>query len=537
MAEAAVLGSAGTAIGLGLGLALGDFLVQSAPRYLEDAYGFRASVVVTPSVVLPAVAAGLGATLLATLLPALALLRVPPAEAVRPWEAGHVVARPRLLWAALVAGLLLGSAGVAASLALPGLAIAFLTMVFAGAVLAGPTLFLGAIALLARLLLGSPLRHWAGLTRLAGANLQRSPGRIVATVSACTFSLAMVVAIGGEVDGIQTSVQRFADRFGNFDLYVAATDNSYASVPLPASAADRVRAEPGVAAVHPFRSAFVTWRDRRLYLVGEDPAALRQLGVTFRSGDPAAAVASLDAGGMLISTQVAQLNHLALGDPVSIVMPGGPRGFRVSGVIDELSWPEGTMLIGSGAFSSGLLAPGMNQLLVKVSPGTDPAAVEARLASALPGVVVRTGRGLVSSIASQQSAQVAPFLQVRNVAVLVAALTVLNSLFIAVLGRSREIGIQRAIGALGREVAAALLLEASAMLLVALVAGAGLGVGLQALGTQFLIQTAGLPLRWSLDLQQLLAGGVAALVTVVLGSLYPARLASRVPVLEAIRYE
>jgi putative ABC transport system permease protein len=537
VAEAGVLGLAGSLIGFAGGFGLGRFLVQSAPRYLEDAYGFRTSMVVSPVAVIAAVAAGLGVTVLATLLPALAFRRVPPAEAVRPWSPGQVHPNRRVQGAALAAGLGLVVVGLLGARAFPSAAMMFIAILFAGATLAAPALFSGGITLLAKGLLCTQSARWAALTRLAGSNLLRNPGRVVATVSACAFALAMVVAIGGQINTVEGPAHDFADRFKNFDLYVAATDDSYTSVPLPPSAIDAVRAEPGISAVYPSRSTFITWRDRRIYLTGNDPDATRKLNFAFHSGDPAAAVTSMRTDGLLVSTQIAQNTGVTVGDHVTLFMPAGPRTFEVTGVIEELSWPEGSMVIGNQAFSRYLPAQGIGQLLVSVGAGVDPVEVKARLLQRVPNLFVRTGDELATNVAAQQAAQIQPFVQVRNAAVLVLVLSVLNSLFIAVLSRLREIGIQHAIGTTSREIGGTVFLEATAMLVVALVAGAILGVVLHMLGTEFLTETTGLPLRWSLEPRSLLGGALAALLAVVLGSLYPAWLAARVPALEAIRYE
>jgi ABC-type antimicrobial peptide transport system permease subunit len=75
------------------------------------------------------------------------------------------------------------------------------------------------------------------------------------------------------------------------------------------------------------------------------------------------------------------------------------------------------------------------------------------------------------------------------------------------------------------------------MVALALIAGAFLGTALQATGIAFLDSTTGLPFHFSFEPLALLVGAASALVIAVAGSLYPARQATRVPVLEAIAYE
>lgn len=537
LAEAAVLGAAGTALGLAGGYLLGGYLVQQTPRYIEDAYTFTAVTVIPAWTFAVAAGTGVAAAVLAAVFPARSFLRVPPAEALRPQPLGEAPIDRRLQIGALAAGLVLTALGVAGSLVERSAGALFLAPVFAGFVLMTPALFTWSTRLAAAALIGSRLRVASGVTRLAGANLLQSPRRTVATLSATAFSLALVVTIGGTIANVQSSINGFADHFRRFDLYVSATDDTYVSVPVDPSAQEAIRSLAGVSDVYALRSTFVTWRDERIWLLGEDPAALRHLGLLFHGGDPESAVASLDGDGMLISTQLAALQGVGVGDRMDLQTPAGPRSFHVTGVIEELAWPEGTVMIGNGQFVDAFRQPAVNQVVVRLAPGASPAAARTAIHARMPDAAVLSGGELVDSIHQQQSAQFAPFVQVRNVAVVVAILTVFNSMLISVIQRLREIGVQRAMGVLASEVAASLVLEAVAMLTVALVAGVVLGSLMQALGIQFLATAAGLPVQWSFAAGPILEGAAAAAITVLAGSLYPARRASQVPVLEAIAYE
>jgi ABC-type antimicrobial peptide transport system permease subunit len=94
-----------------------------------------------------------------------------------------------------------------------------------------------------------------------------------------------------------------------------------------------------------------------------------------------------------------------------------------------------------------------------------------------------------------------------------------------------------AIGLQRRQLQFALLLEAIIMVLVAFVAATGLGLVLQFLGINALTATTGLPFTWSFQPTAIGVGALSALVITLAGSLYPARQAGRVPMLEAIAYE
>ncbi|HZF11112.1 MAG TPA: ABC transporter permease [Thermoanaerobaculia bacterium] len=117
------------------------------------------------------------------------------------------------------------------------------------------------------------------------------------------------------------------------------------------------------------------------------------------------------------------------------------------------------------------------------------------------------------------------------ISLLVGGIGIMNIMLVSVTERTREIGVRLAIGAKGRHVLLQFLLEAVALSIVGGAIGVALGIAAPYLVTRF----AGMPTQVSSG-SVLLAFGFAAAIGVFFG-FYPARKASRLDPIDALRYE
>ena len=120
---------------------------------------------------------------------------------------------------------------------------------------------------------------------------------------------------------------------------------------------------------------------------------------------------------------------------------------------------------------------------------------------------------------------------VAGISLVIGGIGIMNIMLVSVTERTREIGLRMAVGARGRDILAQFLIEA----LTLSVLGGALGVLLGALATWAVGQFAGWDVRLSLD-SVLLAVGFSGVVGVFFGY-YPARRASRLQPIEALRHE
>jgi putative ABC transport system permease protein len=240
----------------------------------------------------------------------------------------------------------------------------------------------------------------------------------------------------------------------------------------------------------------------------------------------------------VLPSTVAERLGVRLGDTMTLALGGGEHlQLRVAGIVARsipgsggeavlVGWPDATAHLGvTGADVFGIrYAPGAGS-----TARTDVAAVAGGLAldlnplSRIQGAVTEAlGRvfGLFDALAL--------------VAVLVAALGIVNTLAIGVLERVREIGVLRAIGMTRRQASRMVVVEATVLGLVGVVVGALAGLGV---GAILLALSGGLPQPLGLPWATIGAAAVLGIAGPIAAAYYPSRLAAGLSIVRALQFE
>ena len=392
---------------------------------------------------------------------------------------------------------------------------------------------LGALGRLA----GLPFRGVLRLEeRLARASIVRDRARTTLTVGALAIGLAMVVAIGGVAHQSRLAAAAWLAEVIPGDALVT----SIRPIALDEDVITDLGAIDGVARVSPFATFEVARDGVRMdaaAVVGGDLLADGRL--RFVVGDRTAALEGLDAGGVaILPRSVADRIGLTVGSTLSLAVgEGRVIDLRVAGIVERtLPGSVGeTVLVGWPDASDVFGVAGADVLAVRYAPGRA-ADVAPRLEDAArEAALVPNPLASVAGAVDEALGEVfGLFDALAIVAVIVAALGIVNTLTVSVLERVRELGVLRAAGMTRGQVRRTVVVEAGILGIV----GSALGIATGLVAGAILVLLAGggrliLDLPWtSIAVAILLGLGVS-----MAASWYPARLASRLAIVAAVQHE
>jgi putative ABC transport system permease protein len=532
--EAIVIGL----VGVGLGLALGFGLAVVLGGFVRGAFGFRIGIEPSFGGLLLVAFIGLAVTVAAALEPARRAGSISPVAALRARAEPGVEGRARLRWLAVVAaivavaGIVLWPGGTAGLDVVRPLAVYGL---FLAVALVSPFL-LPWVGRIAGLPFSAVLRVEE---RLARGALARDRSRTALTVGALTIGLALVVAVGTvALDARRSASAWIEDVIPGDELLTAVTP----LVPGPDGPAGEIAAIEGVAQVSPLATFPVAFRGTRLDATAVRGADIATDGrLTFIDGVRADALAALDIGGAVILPEAhATRLGLDVGDTLDLAT-GADEGvpLKVVGIVERglpgrggesilVGWPDATGRLG---------VRGADALAVRYDPVGDRSETSAAVGElarslALQPVPIERVEGAVSDALSRVFGL---FDVLALVAVVVAALGIVNTLAMDVAERVREIGILRATGMTRRQVGRMVVVEAGVLGLTGAILGVatGLAAAVVLLSLAGARDLGGLAIPWpTVGLAFVLGVGLA-----MLAAYYPARIASRLSIVRAVRAE
>ena len=358
--------------------------------------------------------------------------------------------------------------------------------------------------------------------RLVFENLKHRPVRTLLSVVAIGVEVTLILTLVGVSHGVLNDMAQRSKGTGA-DILIRPPDSAgfTFSLTMPEKVVDVVRAQPHVVMA---TGTFVKYVDSFNSITGihMDEFNAMSGGLKVKKGRMFQAPDEI-----VVDNVYAQQHHLKPGSTTDLA-----HLWKVSGIVEEgkLSRTFGDI----GALQQLFESRGLvSTIYIKLDDPANIAAVKGELQRVLPTYKIDSIEDFVSLFSVNSVPYIEAFTRVViGIAVLIGFLVVCLSMYTAVLERTREIGILKALGASPGYIVGILLRE------TVLLALAGTVVGiLMTYGTRMLMATfaPSMPQEIVPDWYATVAG--IALAGSIVGALYPGLRAARQDAIEALAYD
>ncbi|MCV7194971.1 ABC transporter permease [Mycobacterium angelicum] len=532
LAEAAILGLIGGAVGSGLGILMGRMAIGRLPPAITQGLEARIEYGLPDYAIPVAVAVTAVTSVAAAAMAARQVYKVSPIEALAPVGVSAADRVPR--WLRVACGLtavavfavslwaVVSQRGAWAFIAMAAVFCAEIALGFAVAV---P--IVDATAATARL--------FGPAGALGAATIARAPRRVWATVMTVLIAVVTTVAISGTNNDMIRSARDIFAPVGDVAVWVSANrPDSYATDVLPQGLSEKVAALPGVARVTEGAVAFAVVGGTRVLLDGFSPGTADAL---YRALDERVRGEVLAGRGVVLSQNLGKTLNVRVGDQLQLQTPHGLQPTVVLALVPYFSTVIGTLGMSLEQLRTWFDRPASTTLQITAAPGMDPNRLLAEVRKAVPAPdYVYDGRAALAGREApmQQSMFIANAVWI--IVVFVAAVALLNTLTLSVLERRREIGVLRAMGSSRRFTLQMVLAEAAGIGVVGAVLGVAVGLVDQKL---FSLVSADM-MNFQIGFRpspMAFAFAIGALAISLLGSLAPAVRAARLNIIAAVSVE
>ncbi len=524
--EAAVIGTAASALGIALGVG-----VAAGLRALMGSAGFRlpsTSLQLEPRTVVVGMLVGVLVTVVSALVPARRATKVLPVEALREATPGaeKLTRRRAAVGAVLLAG---GAAGVLATLYGDAPMSAFglgLVAALGGVIVSLPF----AVRPLASVI-AAPMRLRGLPGELAEQNAVRNTRRTASTAAALMIGLTLVVSMSVFASSLKDSFGEVVGDKTSADLFI--TPASAQGPGYSPSVVDVVAEVPGVEEISASGWGQARFAGSDSSFSAVDPSTAGDLmSLDLSEGS----LSDLGPDGLVVSRATADSNGWGVGDPVEADFAAtGKHRLQVVGIYDSKGWIADDFVISLEAQNAFAGPQLVSSALVALQAGADPETVQDAVAAALadhPDAKVLDQEQFETEASGFIDSLLTFVTVMLLLAVVIALLGIVSTLALSVFERTRELGLLRAVGMTRAQVRAMVRWESVVISLIGALSGAGLGIGI-GLALSRAMEDQGIT-GISVPGQQIVVYVALAALAGVLAALGPARSAAQVDVLKAV---
>jgi putative ABC transport system permease protein len=372
----------------------------------------------------------------------------------------------------------------------------------------------------------------------------RDRRRSALNVASLVAGVATVVTVASYVTSFHETNRRWIESSVPADLFVISGAKLAISqnIPIEPGFGDTLRAFPGVDALFRVRIVDSEHQGRPLKIVSVEMREYRQRAPWLVIEGKMVRDGPTDQGtGVMINETLARRANLQPGSQLLLETPAGPQPFTVEAVVIDFSSDQGVVLLDRAPYVRLFRDDLVDCFDLFLKPGVDPLPLQAKIKQAYGeryNLFVLTNAE-VKAEAERLINQIFALLNMLQLVTLfIAILGVSTTLGAAVLDRTQEIGVLRAVGSSPGQIMQIVLYEAAFIGAPAALLGIAVGLlGGYMFMRSILIVTMGWTLPWLFPLNTCLMSLLGVTAASVLAGLYPAWWSARQPTLEALRNE
>jgi putative ABC transport system permease protein len=542
MAEAFVLGVAGSLLGLVLGVVMAGQLVGIVSQTITSLYILTSiqNLFISPWIVVVAMTLCLGAVLLAAWFPSREAALLSPVEALSVGHLEEESARKTGGWSAIGLGLLILAALVArVSLTYGPAWLSFGAALFT---LLGFAFFVPALSV--------HFSRWVHprsvMARIAFGHFAQSLHRTSMAIASLVVALAMVVGISTMIFSFRTTVEEWLNRSIQADLVIAPAANLLiGNREMIRPEVERIVAAVPHVSYDSFRELRVQLNGQQVKLASVRLAVTRYIEkLTFTQGDSHDAFdAAIDHGAVLVSQPFFRRFHLGLGDTINLATPTGHHDFKIAGVYIDYTTEGGVILVDWQTYRKFWQDDAINGIGIYIDKNSGVTA--AQLQKELRPKIAPYGDYLIKSNQELREQVFRIFDQtfsvtyiLQTIGIIISALGIFLTLTILVTERRREISILRAIGASRGQIEALILWEAGIIGLLGSFLGIAAGLALAWI-LSFVINVSffGWTISWATPWRFLLTLPLMVIGAALVAGYGPARQAAYLDIADGVKME
>ena len=542
VAEALVLGVAGSLLGLVLGVVMAGQLVGAVSQTITSLYILTSiqTLFISPWAIAAALALCLGAVLLAAWFPAREAAALSPVEALSIGHLEESAARSTKRWFMVGVGLLVLAALIAhISLNYGPAWLSFGAALFT---LLGFAFFVPSLSVF----FSTWIRPGSITARIAFGHFAQSLHRTSMAIASLVVALAMVVGISTMIFSFRTTVEEWLTRSVQADLAIGPAANLLlGNREMVRPEVERIIAATPHVTYDSFREMRVDLNGKQVKLVSARLAVTRNIErLSFSQGNSRDAFdAAINQDAVMVSQPFFRRFHLGLGDTINLATPTGRRDFKIAGVYIDYTTEGGVILVDWQTFRKFWQDDAINGIGVYIDKGSGVTAAE--LQRELRPKIAPYGDYLIKSNEELRAQVFRIFDQtfsvtyiLQTIGIIISALGIFLSLTILVTERRREISILRAVGASRGQIEAMVLWEAGIIGLLGSFLGIIAGLALAWI-LSFVINVSffGWTISWATPWRFLFTLPIAVIFAALVAGYWPARQAARLDIADGVKME